>query len=701
LSTAAERAAELRRQIAHHDHRYYVLDDPEVSDEAYDELLDELRRLEEEHPDLSTPDSPTQRVGGRPLEKFAPVEHVEPMLSLGNARSEEEFRAWEQRLHNRLRSLDISVERIDFTTEPKVDGLAISLTYEDGVLTRAATRGDGRIGEDVTQNIRTIKAVPLRLEGADGGGKPGSGAAGVPELVEVRGEVYLPIAAFARLNEERAAAGEPTFANPRNSAAGSIRQLDPEIAASRPLSVWCYGTGAARGIDFPTHAEELEWLRSQGFKVEPEVAVHDTADEVVERCRWWEGRRDELDYEIDGVVIKVDDRSLWRELGVAGREPRFAVAWKFAPTTATTRLNRIVWNVGRTGRMLPFAMLEPVGVGGVTVSTATLHNEEDLARKDVREGDEVVVMRAGDVIPAVVSPLIQRRKGRRLRKPRPPKQCPLCGTPTVKPEDSVWTICPNRAGCPGQAFQRIKHFVSRGAMDIEGLGEKQAYRFLDEGLIRDAADIYDLTAERLEALDRFAETSARNLVGEIERSRERPFGIVLFALGLPGIGYVNAQALAEHFGTIDALLAAEPEQIEEVEGMGPVLARQLVEELADDDLRRLIERLRERGLRFELSAEERRAEGGPLDGKTFVLTGSLPELTREQATQLIKRAGGKVVGSVSKKTDYVVAGESPGTKLAKAEELGTEVLDEDGLRKLVGDTAGAPSAKAPPPSMRR
>jgi DNA ligase (NAD+) len=381
-------------------------------------------------------------------------------------------------------------------------------------------------------------------------------------------------------------------------------------------------------------------------------------------------------------VVKIDQRRLWRELGVTGREPRWAVAWKFPPTTATTKLNRIVWNVGRTGRMLPFAMLEPVGVGGVTVSTATLHNEEDLARKNVREGDEVVVMRAGDVIPAVVSPLIQRRKGKRLRKPKPPKECPLCGTPTVKPEDSVWTICPNRTGCPGQAFQRIKHFVSRGAMDIEGMGEKQAFRFLDEGLIRDAADIYDLTAEQLQQLDRFAETSARNLIGEIERSRERPFGIVLFALGLPGIGYVNAQALAEHFGSIDALLAAEPEQIEEVEGMGPVLAAQLVEELAEEDLRALIERLRERGLRFELSGEERRAEGGPLEGRTFVLTGSMPSLTREEATQMIKRAGGKVTGSVSKKTDYVVAGDNPGSKLAKAEELGTEVLDEQGLRKL-------------------
>ena len=381
------------------------------------------------------------------------------------------------------------------------------------------------------------------------------------------------------------------------------------------------------------------------------------------------------------MVIKVDQRSLWRELGVTGREPRWAVAWKFPPITATTRLNRIVWNVGRTGRLLPFAMLEPVGVGGVTVSTATLHNEEDLSRKDVREGDEVVVTRAGDVIPQVISPLIQRREGKRLRRPKPPAKCPICGTPTVKPADSVWTICPNRRGCPGQTFQLIKHF--RGAMDIEGLGEKNAMRFLDEGLIDDPASIYDLTVERLVELDRFGETSARNLIAEIERSKERPFGIVLYALGLPGIGYVNAQALAEHFGSIDALLAASPEEIEQVEGIGPVLAKQVVEELADPAVRDLIERLRARGLRFELAESERHPQGGPLEGKTFVLTGTLPNLTREEASVLIKRAGAKVTGSVSRKTDYVVAGDSPGSKLARAEELGVEVIDEERFRKLL------------------
>ena len=667
-TSPADRIEELRREIAHHDHRYYELDDPEIGDDAYDALMRELRELEAAHPDLVTPDSPTQRVAGRPLDRFEQVRHAEPMLSLANARGADEFRAWEARLHNRLRSLDIEPEELRFVSEPKIDGLAISLTYRGGTFARGATRGDGVTGEDVTPNLRTIDDIPTQID--DG-----------PELVEVRGEVYMPRSAFAELNEGRAAAGESTFANPRNSAAGALRQLDPKVTAERPLSIWCYGLGATQGLDIPTHARELDWLREHGFKVNEETAVHETADEVAERCEWWERRREDLDFEIDGVVIKVDQRGLWRELGVTGREPRWAVAWKFPPITATTQLNKIVWNVGRTGRLLPFAMLEPVGVGGVTVSTATLHNEEDLARKDVREGDEVVVTRAGDVIPQVVSPLIQRREGKRLQRPKPPAKCPICGTPTVKPPDSVWTICPNRRGCPGQTFQLIKHF--RGAMDIEGLGEKNAMRFLDEGLITDPASIYDLTVDRLVELDRFGETSARNLIAEIDRSKERPVGIVLYALGLPGIGYVNAQALAEHFGSIDALLAATPEEIEQVEGIGPVLANQVVEELSDAAVRELIERLRARGLRFELAESERRPEGGPLDDKTFVLTGTLPTLTREEASALIKRAGGKVTGSVSRQTDYVVAGDSPGSKLARAEELGVEVIDEAGLRELV------------------
>jgi DNA ligase (NAD+) len=664
-----DRAAELRRQLDEHNHRYYVLDDPTVGDDEYDALLNELREIEAEHPDLLTPDSPTQRVGAAPLDRFGQIEHAEAMLSLANARNEEELRAWEVRIRNHLKRLDIAASEFSYTTEPKIDGLAISLTYEDGMLARAATRGNGRVGEDVTQNLRTVGSIPLKIEGA-------------PEFVEVRGEVYLPIADFRALNERRAEAGEPTFANPRNSAAGSIRQLDPQITAERPLSVWCYGLGATRGLDLATHSDEVEWLRERRFKVNPDTAHHAGIESVVKRCLWWQERREQLDYEIDGVVIKVDERALWRELGVVGREPRWAIAWKFPPTMATTKMLDVVWNVGRTGHLVPFAMLEPVHVGGVTVSTATLHNEEDLARKDVRVGDEVVIMRAGDVIPQVVSPLVQRRK-KGARKPKPPKKCPACKTPTVKPEGAVFSICPNKSGCPGQSFQHVKHFVSKGAMDIDGLGEKQGLRFLELGLIADVADIYELSEEKLTELDRFGETSTRNLLAAIDESRSRPFKRVLYALGLPGVGYVTAEALADHFGSIDALHEADPERIEEVEGVGPIMAVQIAESLADERTWELIEKLRVKGLRLEQDESERRAAGGPLEGKTFVLTGTLPSLTREEAGAAIKAAGAKVVNSVSKKTDYVVAGESPGSKLAKAAELGTEVLDEQGLLALL------------------
>ncbi|HET7120041.1 MAG TPA: NAD-dependent DNA ligase LigA [Solirubrobacterales bacterium] len=669
-ASVEQRAEELRRLLERHNRLYYVHDEPEIGDDVYDAMLDELRELEANHPELRTPDSPTQRVGAPPLERFEQVEHVEAMLSLGNARNEEELRAWENRIANHLKRLDITASEFSYTTEPKIDGLAVTLTYEDGVLVRGATRGDGRVGEDVTQNLRTIGSVPLRIEGA------------APELIEVRGEIYLPIAAFKALNERRAEAGEPTFANPRNSAAGSIRQLDPKLAAERPLSTWFYGIGAVRGLELPTHMDEVEWLGDRGFKVNPDTDHHQGVEGVVKRCHWWEERRDELDYEIDGVVVKVDEKALWRELGVVGREPRWAIAWKFPPTTATTKLKKVVWNVGRTGHLVPFAMLEPVHVGGVTVTTATLHNEEDLARKDVREGDEVVVMRAGDVIPQVVSPKLPRKQ-KGARRAKPPKKCPACGTETVKPEDSVFTICPNRAGCPGQSFQHVKHFVSKGAMDIEGLGEERASQFLKEGLISDVADIYDLTEERLVEVERFGETSAANLVASIEASKQRPFKRVLYALGLPGVGAVTAEALADHFGSIDALHEADPEAIEEVEGVGPIMAVQIAESLTDDATWALIEKLRTKGVRLEADASERRQQGGPLEGKTVVLTGTLPELTREEAAALVKAAGGKVTSSVSKKTDYVVAGESPGSKLAKAEKFGTEILDEAGLRKLV------------------
>jgi DNA ligase (NAD+) len=666
-----ERAAELRALIERHNRLYYEQDAPEIGDDEYDALLDELRGIEAAHPELRTPDSPTRKVGATPLAKFPPAEHLQPMLSLANARNEEELRAWLERSRRFLEREGVEAQDTRFVTEPKIDGLAISLVYRDGVLVSGATRGDGEIGEDVTQNLRTVKSIPERVEGA-------------PPLLEVRGEVYLPRAAFAKLNEQRAAEGLPTFANPRNSAAGSIRQLDPSVSASRPLALWAYSIGALEGLELETHYESMEWLREHGFPVNEGVQRHDTLDDVIATCHWWEERRESIDYEIDGVVVKVDDLELQRRLGVVGREPRGAIAWKFPPMTATTVLRKISWNVGRTGHMVPFAELEPVQVTGVTVKLATLHNEEDIVRKDVREGDEVIVTRAGDVIPRVVSPTPRAQKRPdRAPVPGPPEKCPACGTLIEKPEGSAWSICPNRAGCPGQLFQAVKQFVSRGAMDIEGLGEERALQFLRAGAIDGIAGIYDLTEERLLALEGFKEKSASNLIAAIERSKRQPFHRLLFGLGISGIGGVNARALTGHFRSIDALLDATPEQIAEVPGIGPILAEQIVETLAEDEMRALIERLRAHGLQLE---EEGPAPGeaeGPLTGKTLVLTGTLPNLSRDEAASRIEAAGGKVTGSVSKKTDYLVAGADPGSKLAKAEKLGTEILDEDGLLGLL------------------
>ncbi len=669
----ADRVTELRSQLEHHNHRYYVLDDPEVSDADYDALINELRDLEAEHPDLLTPDSPTQRVGGAVLDKFEPARHRQPMLSLANATNAEELKAWLVRSERYLeREEGAASSDVEFVTEPKIDGLAISLVYEDGVLTRGATRGDGEVGEDVTQNLRTVKAIPLRVDDA-------------PPLLEVRGECYLPRKAFAELNERRAAAGEPTYANPRNTAAGSIRQLDTKLTAQRPLSMWSYSIGALEGIEFESHYESLMWLKERGFKVNDGIQRHTDLDAVVKACKGWEERRESLDYEIDGVVVKVDDLDLQRRLGVVGREPRGAIAWKFPPMTATTTLERVMWNVGRTGHMVPFAQLTPVQVSGVTVKLATLHNEEDIARKDVREGDEVIVTRAGDVIPRVVSPTAKAQKcKKRSPLPRAPERCPACDTPTVRPDDGVWTICPNRAGCPGQLFQAVKQFISRGAMDIEGLGEERALQFLRDGLIDGIAGIYDLSADQLTDLEGFGEISAGKLIDAIDASKQRPFSRVMFGLGINGVGFTNARALTRHFRAIDPLLEATPEVIAEVSGVGPIMAQQIYETLSEDSMRDLIARLREHGLQFEEEGPDPREQDGALKDKTLVLTGTLPNLTREEATERIEAAGGKVTGSVSKKTDYLVAGADPGSKMAKAEKTGTEVLDEDGLLALLG-----------------
>jgi DNA ligase (NAD+) len=675
-AAAEQRAAELREQLAYHNQRYYVLDDPEIGDEEYDALLDELRALEAEHPELVTPDSPTQRVGATPVSRLEKVRHLQPLFSLANARSEEELRAWIGRMRNHLRREGIEDPQFRFVAEPKIDGLAISLVYRDGVLERGATRGDGEIGEDVTHNLRTMPSIPLRIDDA-------------PPLLEVRGEVYMSLPDFAALNERRAEAGLSTFMNPRNSAAGTIRQLDPRLAAERPLSMWCYGVGATDGLSLASHWEALSWLRDHGFRVNEDVVRLDDEEEVVRQCLAWQERRGALDFEIDGVVVKVDDVELQRRLGVSGRDPRWAIAWKFPPTTKVTTLHGISWNVGKYGDLHPFAELEPFGVGGVTVKLATLHNEEDIARKDIRVGDEVIVLRAGDVIPQVLSPAPHAvERPDRSPPARPPERCPSCGTPTEKPEGVVFTRCPNRGGCPGQQFQLLKHFASRGAMDIEGLGEERVLQLQRAELLRHAGDLYRLTPERLLELDGFGTVSAERLVAAIAASRERPFGRVLFALGVEGVGYVTGQALAQQFRSIDALLEASPEVIAATPGVGPIVAELIHRQLQEPAMRELIADLRAQGLQFETAGA---APGeGALAGRTFVLTGTLPDLTREEATERIAAAGGRVTSSVSGKTDYVVAGDSPGSKLEKAERLGVQVLDEAGLLALLDGQSGEP-----------
>jgi len=667
---ASARAQELREQLEHHAYRYYVLDDPEIGDDSYDALLDELRALEAEHPALRTPDSPTQRVGGEPVGKLEKVTHLEAMLSLDNVRSADELRAWIERMRNHLAREGIEDPAFEFVVEPKVDGLAISLLYRDGTLERGATRGNGEVGEDVTHNLRTIGSIPLHIEDA-------------PPLVEVRGEIYMSLADFTALNERRAEAGASTFMNPRNSAAGSIRQLDPALARERPLSMWAYQVGVSEGLSFATHWEALQWLREHKFPVNRDILLLDSDEEVIAQCLEWQQRRGELDFEIDGVVIKVSDLALQHRLGSVGRDPRWAVAWKFPPTTALTRLQAVMWNVGKFGDLRPYALLEPVVVGGVTITKATLHNEEDIVRKDIRAGEDVIVLRAGDVIPQVVSPAPHVVEHADRPDPtRPPERCPFCDTPTVKPEDAVFTKCPNR-DCPERARHLLKHFVSRGAMDIDGLGEKQVALLQQERLLRSAADFYRLTEEQLVALERIGEVSARNLLESIAVSKERPFARVLFALGIEEVGEVTGRNLAQSFRDIDALLKAPAERIEQVPGIGEKMARSIRDQLDDTPTRALIEDLRGVGLRFHEDGPP--PSEGPLAQKTIVLTGTLPELSREQATALIVAAGGRVTTSVSRKTDYVVAGESAGSKLAKAERLDVPVLDEAGLRELLGE----------------
>jgi len=684
---AARRAAQLRREIERHNYLYYALDQPELSDAEYDRLLDELKRLEGEHPDLRTPDSPTQRVGAEPLAAFAQVRHPQPMFSLANARDEEELADWRRRVEKLLLEDGIDPDSAAYVTEPKIDGLAVSLVYEGGRLARGATRGNGEVGEDVTANLRTIGAVPLTLRLAEGEAPPA--------VVEVRGEVYLSLKAFALLNEERAAAGEPAFANPRNAAAGSIRQLDPRVAAGRPLNIWCYQVGYTEGLELGSHSEALGWLREHGFRVNPLVERHESFEEVITACRAWEERRPELDYDIDGAVVKVDSYAMQEALGVVGRDPRWAVAYKFAPSIAETKLLSIEVNVGRTGALNPYAVMEPVEVGGVTISHATLHNEEDIHRKDIRVGDHVIVQRAGDVIPQVVGPVIQKRTGAE-EVYHIPVDCPSCGSKVVHPEGEAVARCPNRS-CPSQIVESIKHFVSKGAMDVDGVGESRVQRLFELGLIRNLADLYYLGRDDLLGLvvsvstnekgttveHRLQERSVAKILASLAESRQRPFQRVLFALGIRHVGSINARLLAEHFGDIDALMAAGEEQIAAVEGIGPVIAESVREYFGEPHNRETVERLRQAGLQFAV-AEEAAAAEKPLAGKVFVLTGTLATMKRSEAKERIEALGGKVSSSVGKGTDYVAAGENPGSKADKARELGKTILTEAELIDLLG-----------------
>jgi len=664
LYQARMRVEDLRAQIRYHDYRYYVLDSPEISDAEYDELMRELQELEARFPQLITPDSPTQRVSGQPVEAFGVVEHRTPLLSLANAFNYDELKAWYRRALGIL-----EIESFPLVCEPKIDGLAVALVYEDGRFVQGATRGDGFRGENVTENLRTIRSIPMRLLAKD-----------VPPRFEVRGEVYMSKAAFERLNEERTDQGQPRFANPRNAAAGSVRQFDSRITAQRSLDIWVYQLGWADGPYPSTHLETLHWLQDMGFRVNPEIGRYEKLEEVERHYHQWIDRRHDLEYEIDGLVVKTDPFQYYERLGVVGREPRWAIAYKFPPIQATTALLAIEINVGRTGSLNPYAVLEPVRVGGVTVSKATLHNEEDIQRKDVRVGDTVIVQRAGDVIPQVVGPVVSKRSGREKAFVMPDR-CPVCGTPVARPEGEVMRYCPN-PDCPAQAFRWLTHFVSRGAMDIEGLGESWCYVLLQKGLVKDPGDIYSLTKEQLVPLKHMGETSAENVLNAIEASKDRPLGRLIFALGIRHVGSEMATLLANQFGSIDALAQASVEELTAIPTVGPRIAESVHQYFRDAHNVRVIDKLRRAGVRMAEEVAPAPA-AGPLAGLMFVLTGTLASIPRSKAEELIRQLGGAATDSVTKKTDYLVVGESPGTKLQKAERYGTKLLSEQELLELL------------------
>ncbi len=660
LDNVKSRIAELRSLINHHNYLYYVLDSPEISDEDYDALMRELKALEEQYPDLVTPDSPTQRIGAPISEKFAPVPHNVPMLSLDDAFSVEEVIAFDRRIRKLLnRKHDLT-----YMLEPKMDGLAVELIYENGVLVRGSTRGDGFVGEDVTANLRTIRSIPLRLVAVSG--------TPVPERLEARGEVFMNVADFKELNRRRQQEGLAPFANPRNAAAGSLRQLDPAVTARRPLDIFLYGVGQVTGRSFETQEEILVFLKGVGLKTNPLAESCRGIHRAIEYHDRLAAMRPDLPYEIDGTVIKVNSIKLQQQLGAKARSPRWAIAFKFQAARAITRIKDIILSIGRTGAVTPVAVMESVRVGGVVVSRATLHNQDEIRRKDIRVGDWVIIQRAGDVIPEVVKPLKERRDGTE----RPfdmPKVCPVCGSRLIKKEgEAVWR-CPNPE-CFPRLVKKISHFASKGAMDIDGLGPKVAEQLINAGLVRDLADIYTLTLDDLVSIERFGEKSAQNLLNAIDKSRDTTLARFLYALGIRHVGEVSAQRLAEYFGSIERIMQARPHEILNIPGMGEELAQSIVEWFRDEKNRRTIRRLLDAGIRFRDQAKP--PEERPLQGLSFVFTGSLSSLKRSEAKSLVTQAGGKVMSSVSRNTNYVVVGEKPGSKLEKARKLGVPVLTE-------------------------
>jgi DNA ligase (NAD+) len=683
---AAERLEKLRAAVRYHSYRYYVLDDPVISDAEYDVLWRELTALEAEHPELVTPDSPTRRVPGAPAERFAKVRHPAPILSLANAFNQEELFAWRDRFGKLLPAGELDL--VKYVVEPKIDGLTVVLHYEDGRFSLGATRGDGEVGEDITPNLRTVKMLPLRIPSADGSTPAEGGAEGLsaPGRLVVRGEAYVSVPDFEAFNADQQAAGGRTYANPRNFAAGSLRQLDARITAERPIKLWIYQIVALDGSDSQpprSQWEALDYLRRLGFPVEPHDRLLSDFDDVAELCgQWGDHERRALLYEADGLVIKIDDFTTQQRLGTVGKDPRWAIAYKYPAEEAVTRLIDIKVNVGRTGTLNPYAVLEPVQVGGVTVTSATLHNEDYVRDNDIRVGDMVAVKRAGEVIPQVLRPLLELRTGDEQVWTMP-SLCPVCGAAAVRVTGEAATYCVNNA-CPAQLVRGIEHFVSRGAMDIAGFGIRQAELFVELGMIRDLADVYYLDPERLRGLEGFGEKRVANLMAAIEASKQQPPARLLNALGIKGVGEVVAEDLMSHYASIEALAAAPLEELQSVPGIGPVLAQSIRDWFGQEPNRCVLEKLDRAGVQTRSSEAALPAGDAELSGLTFVITGTLPTMSREDAKALIKGHGGKVADSVSKNTSYLVAGEAAGSKLGKASQLGVPVIDEEQLRKMAG-----------------